>query len=486
MSDNLKDKSVKAFFWVVVDKLGSSTSNFLITIILARLLSPAEFGLLAMVMIFFELASTFIQSGFSFALIREEEISEVDKSTTFIFNLVVAVGCYGLLFAAAPTIANFFSQPMLSSIVRVMGLMLIINALGAIQQTILTHKIDFKSQTKIRFIGVVLSGAIAIVMAYYGWGVWALVAKLLLNEFFSTVLLWVYNSWQLSLVFSWTSFRKLFGFGSRLLAEALIDKFFRQIVQVLIGKFFSVVTLGYYAQANSFANMAANNFQQAIQKITYPILSKLKSDLIRLKEGYRQVIKMSSFFIVPVMILMGVLAGPLLVVTVGEKWLPATLFLQLLCAAGVTYHLNSINLDLLLVLGRVDLCLRIEIVKKLITGILIVIGIQFGIIGLVISQVISYYIAIVINSYYTKKFLDYPIGEQLRDVTSSLVFAVIAGLTVALVQITMDLPPLAMLLTGSIGGGGIYLLLHWIFKSDEFRLLLEDLMPRAYKMILKS
>ena len=486
MADNLKDKSVKAFFWVVVDKLGSSTSNFLITIILARLLSPAEFGLLAMVMIFFELSSTFIQSGFSFALIREEEISEDDKSTTFVFNLVVAIGCYGLLFFTAPAIAVFFDQPMLTSIVRIMGLMLIINASGSIQQTVLTHRIDFKTQTKIRFITVVLSGGIAILLAYLGWGVWALVAKLLLNELFNTILLWFHNTWRLRLVFSRTSFQKLFGFGSRLLAEALIDKFFRQIVQVLIGKFFSVVTLGYYSQANNFTNMAANNFQQAIQKITYPILSKLKDDLSRLKEGYRQVIKMSSFVIIPIMILIGVLAEPLLSVTVGEKWLPATLFLQLLCAAGITYHLNSINLDLLLVLGRVDLCLRIEIVKKIITGILIVIGIQFGIVGLIVSQVISYYIAILINSYYTRIFLHYPLREQLRDVTSSLVFAVIAGLTVALIQASVDWPPLILLLMGIAGGGSIYIGLHWVFKSDEFRLLLDDLMPRAYKLILKS
>lgn len=486
MSENLKDKSINAFLWVLVDKLGSSTSNFLVSVVLARLLTPDDFGLLAMVMIFFELSTTFIHSGFSFALIREEEISEIDKSTTFVFQLVVAVFLYGVLFFTAPLISRFFDQVLLVAIIRIMGLNLIINSIGVIQQAVLTQQINFKRQTIIRFFAVIISGAIAIAMAIYGWGVWALVAKLVINELLSTILLWLASPWKMSFRFSWASFHKLFGFGSRLLAESLIDKFFRHIVQVLIGKFFSAASLGFYTQANNFCNMAANNFQQTIQKVTYPVLAKLKDDIPKLKEGYRQIIMLSSFVIVPVMILMGVLAEPLLVAMVGEKWRPSVPFLQLLCMAGITYHFSSINLNVLLVLGRVDLGLKLEVVKKVVTGIAIVIGIQFGIFGLVISQVVAFYLAVLINSYYTNIFLSYPLTQQLKDVSPTLLFGGITGAAVYGLQRQNFAGQWMVLVVAGVLSAVLYLGLHFLFRSEEFAILKRTIYPRMVKFISKS
>jgi teichuronic acid exporter len=481
--ESLRDKSIAAFFWVLIDKAGSSMINFAVTIWLARLLQPSDFGLVAMVMVFFELSNSFIQSGFGFALIREKEISEIDKSTAFVFNLVTALVLYAVLFFSAPAIASFFSQPDLKLILRVLGANLIIGSISLIQFTMLTQKIDFKTQTKVRFAGTLFSGVCAVFMAAYGYGFWSLVARLILMELSSGVLLWAINPWRPSFLFSILSFRKLFGFGSKLLMEALIDKFFRHVLQLIIGKFFTVSILGFFAQANNFCNMAANNFQQAIQKVTYPVLVKMRDDPARLKEGYRRIITMSSFVILPVMALMGVLAEPLILALVGEKWIDSVPFLRLLCLAGVTYHFNSINLDLLLVLGRVDLCLKLEVIKKAITGLVICAGIQFGIEGLVLAQVFSNYISLFINTYYTDKFLSYPISEQLKDIAPSILFSLLAGLSAMTPILFSSATPAQLLFGGSTMGGIVYLVLHLLVKTREIQLFREVIIPKTLRFI---
>lgn len=481
---SLTDRSITAFFWVLVDKLGSSAANFVVAIILARLLTPEDFGLLAVIMIFFELSNTFIQSGFSYALIREKEISDLDKSTTFIFNLGTAIFFYIVLFFAAPAIAGFFKQDILVPIIRVMGLNLIISSAGIIQLTILTQRIDFKTQAKVRFGAVIVSGAIAIGMALYGFGVWSLVARIGIMELISVVLLWLVNPWKISLRFSVQSFKKLFGFGSKLLAEALIDKFFRHIVQVLIGRFFSLGILGFYTHANNFVNMAANTFQQSIQRVTYPVLAKLQDDRVKLKEAYRQIIVMSSFIIIPIMVMMGVLAKPILLTLTGNQWLDAVPYLQLLCLAGATYHINSVNLDLLLVIGRVDLSLRLEVIKKVITLVAISIGgLWFGVFGLVVGQVASNYIALMINTWYTDKYLGYPLVAQLKDVLPSLVFSGFMGLIVVLMQRYITAEDITYLFAGTAFGVVFYLGGHYLAHTEEMRLLRMVFIPKALRII---
>lgn len=483
MTESLKDKSINAFLWVLVDKIGGSVANFVVTVILARLLLPADFGLVAMVMVFFEISSSFIQSGFGFALVREKEISEIDKSTTFIFNLVVACALYIALFFAAPAIGLFFNQEILTGIVRVMGLNLIIGSLSIVQVAVLSQRIDFKTQTKVRLLAVIISGVCAVVMALRGFGVWSLVARLGIMELVSVLLLWMVNPWKPALRFSRASFKKLFGFGSKILAEAVIDKFFRNMLQLLMGKFYSSNWLGFYAQANTFCNMAATNFIQVIQKVTYPVLAKLKDDRSKLKDGYRQIITMSTFGIVPVMVLMGVLAEPLIVTIIGEKWLDSAPFLQMLCAAGAVYHFNSINLDMLLVLGRVDLSLKLEIIKKIITAIAIIIGMQFGIYGMVAGQVIATYIALFINTWYSERFLGYALTEQGKDVSRSVGFSLLAGAAVLLMQRNLEVSGIYLLLWGSGIGITLYLGLHWITGTKEFLFLKSFVIPRTLKFI---
>lgn len=484
MAESLKDKSLAAFLWVLIDKMGGSVANFIVTIVLARLLTPEDFGLVAMVMVFFELSSSFIQSGIGFALIREKTITDADKSTAFIFNFLTALVFYGLLFLAAPAIAAFFQQPVLTNIVRVMGLNLIVGSLALVQHAEFTHRIDFKTQTKVRLVGVLVSGACAVGMAFSGFGVWSLVARIGIMELSTTVLFWVLNPWKIAFYFSRQSFRKLFGFGSVILAEALIDKFFRQLVQVLIGKFFSAATLGFFTQANTFCNMAATNFLQTIQRVTYPVLAKLQGDRVKLKDGYRRLISMSSFVIIPVMVLMGVIAEPLLTTVVGEKWLPSVPFLRLLCIGGAVYHINSINLDMLLVLGRVDLSLKLELIKKAITTVAIIIGIQFGIYGLILSQLASTYIALFINTYYSDKLLQYSLYEQMKDVASSVIFSLLMGLAIMLFQKNTTTNALYFVLVAPLAGIALYLGFHSLARTKEMALLKSFIIPQTGKIFV--
>lgn len=479
MAESLRDRSLTGFLWVLVDKVGSSLANFIVTIILARLLAPADFGLVAMVMVFFEISSSFIQSGIGFALVREKTITELDKSTVFIFNLVTALVFYGLLYFAAPYIARFFEQPVLTAIVRIMGINLIISALAIIQHAVLTQQIDFRVQTKVRMGAVLASGICAVAMALNGWGVWSLIARIGVMELITTVLFWVINPWRLTLRFSTSSFRRLFGFGSVILAEALIDKVFRHLLQILIGKFYSAATLGFFTQANNFCNMASNSFLQAIQKVTYPVLARLQDDKVKLKDGYRQLIGVSSFIIIPVMALMGVLAEPLIVSLAGEKWLPSVPLLRLLCLGGAIYHLNAINLDVLLVLGRVDLSLKLEVIKKVILAVALIIGIQFGIYGMVIGQVAATYIALFINTYYSDLLLRYALAEQMKDVAPTVLFSLGTGAVVFILLQHTNTAALYQLLWAPVVGTGIYLTLHHWAKTREMALIKTFIIPKT-------
>ena len=485
MSGSLKDQSIAALIWVFLDKVGSSTVNFIVTIILARLLTPEDFGLVAMVLIFFELSYSFVESGFSAALVREKNITEIDKSTTFIFNFISSIILYVLLFFAAPAIAAFFEEEALTWIVRVMGLNLIINSLAIIQRATLTQQIDFKTQTKVRFVAVIGSGIVGVIMTFYGFGVWSLVAKIGVMAVMDSLFLWILNPWMPSWRFSMESFRRLFGFGSKILLSSLIDKFFQHVVNLLIGKFFAAALLGFFTQANNFVNMVKNNLFQTIQKVSYPVLAKLQDDRSKLKEGYRQIIKLSSFVIIPGMVLLGVLAKPALVALVGEKWLPSAPFVQLLCVAGVTYHFNAINLNMLLVLGRSDLTLKLEIVKKAVIVLAIAIGLPYGIYGLVIGQVVSQYIALFINSYYSDKFLDYSLTEQVLDILPSLIISLLAGGLVLTLSKQMPGAALLILLVGSAAGSICYLGFHLLARTEEMSIIRTIIIPKTRLLFAK-
>lgn len=486
MSKSLSERSLSAVVWAVLDKLSGSVVSFVVTILLARLLSPEDFGLVAMVMIFFEFSAVFVESGFSTALIREQTISEADKSTTFIFNLIASVALYGVLFFGAPYIAAFFKQPLLTLIVRIMGISLIVNALSLVQHSVLIQQIDFKTQTIVRSVAVLVSGGVAVFLAFQGWGVWSLVARYALLDLMTTVMFWVLGRWRPTMQFSRESFRRLFGFGSKILAAAVLDKFFVHIYKLLIGKFFAATTLGFYTQAGTFTNMVINTLFRTVQSVTYPVLAKLQDDREKLKLGYRKMLQLSSFIIVPAMTVLGVLAEPVLVTLVGEKWLPATPMLQLLCLSGVTYHLSTVNLNMLLVLGRSDLSLKLEVIKKVNIAIAIVVGLQFGIYGLIIGEVVATYINLVINAYYSKKFLHYALAEQVRDILPTVAFSILAGVLLYFLKALPIGTGFLQLIALSGIAGLAYLGMHLAMKTEEMHFIRQTIIPKTLQLVRKK
>lgn len=469
--------------WVTLDKLGGSSVNFVITILLARLLIPSDFGLVAMVMVFFEFSAVFVESGFSTALIREKAISTTDKSTTFIFNLASAVVLYAVLFACAPWIAAFYRVPALTAIVRVMGLNLIVDAISIVQSSTLIHRVDFRKQAFARFGGVLVSGLIGVTLAFQGYGVWALVARTLVNGAVLAALLWRLDPWKPSPVFAWASFKRLFGFGSRILLAGLLDKFFSQAYKLVIGKFFAAAALGFYTQAGTFVTMAINTLFRPVQTVSYPVLAKLQDDKPRLRSAYRSMLRLSSFVIFPVLTLLGVMAEPVIAVLIGEKWLAAAPYLRLLCISAATINLSTVNLNMLLVLGRSDLSLRLEMIKKVNIAIAIIVGIRSGIMGLVMGEVIVSYVNLMINLHYSRSLLGYSPFDQLRDIGATLLVTLVTGIAAVALRESLPMDGAGKLFMVLIICPIAYLGMHRWMRTGEWRLVTGTVLPRAWHMI---
>ncbi len=420
----LKQKTVSGMIWSFIDSLANQGIQFIIGIILARILSPREFGLIGMLTIFIVLSQSFVDSGFTNALIRKKDCTQTDYSTVFYFNFVVGIIFYLILFYSAGTISDFFNEPQLKQLLQVLGLGLILNALGIIQRTILTKNINFKLQARVSFISSVLSGIIAIYMAFNGFGVWSLVILTLSRFGFTSVFLWIWTKWKPSLIFSIKSFTELFSFGSKILITGLIEIIYRNIYYLIIGKYFSAVQLGYYTRADQFNAIPSANLTQIVQKVSYPVLSNLQEDMVKLKSVYRQIITSVMLVTFILMLGMAAVAEPLILTLIGEKWAPAIIYLQLLCFVGMFYPLHALNLNMLQVQGRGNLLVKIEIIKKMMAVPIIIIGIILGIKAMIVGMIVLSSASYFLNSYYSGRFIEYSSIQQLKDISSSFFLAV--------------------------------------------------------------
>lgn len=427
---SLKSKTITGVLWSAVDNFAAQAITFLVGIILARLLTPAEFGLIGMLAIFISVSETFINSGFTNALIRKNDATETDYSTVFYFNLAAGITLFLILLFSAPLIGRFFNEPQLVPIVRVLAIGLIISSLTIIQRTTLTKRIDFKLQAKISLISGILSGVIAIAMAYKGFGVWSLVVKTLSAQAITSLLLWLWNRWRPTLVFSRKSFKELFSFGSKLLASGLIDTLYQNMYYVIIGKFFSPADLGFFTRAKGFVDLPSTNLDAVMTRVTYPVLSQMQDDKVKLKAGYKRMIKSIMFISSVLLVGMAAIAEPMIITLIGEPWRQAILYLQIISFIGMLYPLHALNLNMLQVLGRSDLFLRLEIIKKIISIPAIVIGVLISIEAMLIGMCFNSLIAYFINSYWSGKFINYPMREQVIDILPGLGIALLMGVGV--------------------------------------------------------
>lgn len=426
---SLKDKTIKGTFWSAADAFLGQGITFVVGIVLARLLSPEEYGMIGICLIFTTILNGIVDSGFSNAIIRKKEATNDDYNTMIITNMVVSIVLYALLYFLAPLISSFF-QMELTSIVRVIGLVLIINGLSLTQQTNLTKKIDFKTKTKASIVSAILSGAIGIGMAYAGFGVWALVAQLLSKQTVYTIALWILNRWMPNFHFSVESFKYMWGFGWKLLVSGLLDRLWAQMYQVVVGKFYNAATLGQYTRGREYANIFSANITSIVQRVTYPVLAEVQDEKERMVSAYRKVIKVTMFVTCVCMISLGAVAEPLIYCLIGEKWHQAATFLPLICISMSLYPLHAINLNMLQVQGRSDIFLYLEIVKKIIAIGPLCIGIFFDIYWMLIGSIVTGFICFFLNSYYTGKKLGYSSWKQLKDVAPSYGVALVIALAV--------------------------------------------------------
>ncbi len=415
----IKEKAIKGVSWSFIDNIANSGITFLVGIILARILSPAEFGLIGMITIFIAVSNSIVDSGFSSALIRKVKTKDIDYNTVFYFNLCLGIGLYLILFFSAPAISRFFKEPILISITRVMGTILIINAFGIVQRTLLVKEVDFKTQTKISLIASIISGFVGIAMALKGFGVWSLVGQQISRQLLNSIFLWVFNTWRPALEFSKESFHELFGFGSKLLISGLIDTIYNNIYYLIIGKFYSAAQLGQYTRAEQFSSIFSTNLTNVVQRVSYPVLCSIQDDDERLKLAYQRVIKATMLVTFACMLGLAAIAKPLILLLIGVKWMPAVPYLQIICFAGMLQPLHAINLNMLMVKGRSDLFLRLEIIKKSIAVIPIYLGIFYGIEFMLWGSVFLSFAGYLVNSYYSARLINYSTWAQIKDIAPS-------------------------------------------------------------------
>ena len=427
MTESLKNKTVKGVGWSFIDNLSSSGITFLVGLILARLLTPSEYGIMAILTIFIAVSNSIVDSGFSNALIRKTDARRVDYNTVFLFNLLVSGLLYVVLFLAAPAISRFFKEPLLVEVMRVIGWVLVINALAIIPRTLFVKEVNFKTQTKVSLIASISSGVIGIGMALAGLGVWSLVGQQLSRQLLNTLFLWIYCTWRPAWEFSMQSFKELFGFGSKILLSGLLNTIFNEIYSLVIGRCYTSAQLGQYTRANQFNQIFSSNLTTVIQRVSYPVLSSIQNEPERLREAYRKVIKSTMLISFACMLGLAAVARPLILILIGEKWLPAVGFLQIICFSGMLYPLHAINLNILQVKGRSDLFLRLEIIKKIIAVGPLVLGVLFSIEYMLWGSVCTSLIAYFLNSYYSADLIDYPTKEQIKDILPTFLISFVTA-----------------------------------------------------------
>lgn len=468
MPESLKKKTIKGVAWTSLDQVATLGFGFVIGVILARILSPDDYGLLAMIAVFNAIAFAFINSGFGNALIRKPDLTEDDNTTAFFFNLVAGVVLFGVIWLIAPWVSAFYDKPILIPLLRAEGSLLIVSAFKIVQNTQLTRALNFKAKMIIRVVSSVLGGVIGIIAAYSGLGVWALVAMHIADAMISLVLLWVISPWRPRGKWSKKSFNYLWGYGSKLLASGLLDTIYGNIYPIIIGKFYSAADLGQYTRAKQYAGMPSHSLTGVIQQVTFPVLSQIQDDDQRLGNNYRRMLRFTVFIVFPIMIGMAALARPLVISLVTDKWAQCVPYLQIICFSSMWYPVHAINLNLLQVKGRSDLFLRLEIIKKALITVVVFVCVPFGIIGICCGSVFTSLACLAINTYYTGKLINVGFVRQMMDMTPTLLASLAMGAVVyfAVMPFSSDV---VKLLVGVPLGMVIYLAIAKVCRMPELQ-----------------
>ncbi len=445
---SLKSSVITSLIWKFLERVGTQGVQFVVAIVLARLLAPADFGLIALVTVFVAIANVFVQSGLNTALIQKKNADNLDFSTVFYASLAIAVLLYGVLFVCAPLIADFYNgQTKLIPVVRVLGLMLLLGAVSSVQEAYVARNMMFK-KLFYRSVGAIIpSGIFGVTLAYLGFGIWALVGQQLMNSSLMCIIMLFTVKWRPQLLFSFARFKGLFSFGWKLLCSALLDTSYRNIRDLVIGKLFSPADLGFYNRGSQFPQIIITNINLSIQSVLLPSLSTVQDDKPRLKSLARRSIKTSAFLILPMMAGLAAVAKPLTLVLLGEKWLPAVPFIQICCFSYAFWPIHTTNLSAINAVGRSDVFLKLEIIKKSYGLAVLVLAIWLfrSPIGIAMSAAVTAPLGSFVNAYPNKKLLNYGFGEQMKDFLPSFALAVVMGVCVYMLSDLVNVAPILQL-----------------------------------------
>jgi len=423
----IKARVIASLFWKLMERVGTHGIQFVVQIVLARLLLPEEYGTIAIIAIFISFANVFVQYGFNTALIQKKNADETDFSSVFFLSLLVAAVFYLILFWAAPFIAAFYGNPSLSGLLRVLAMTLFVGGLNSIQNAVVARKLAFRKLFFSSLGAMLVSGLVGIVMAYNGYGSWALVAQQLSNQIMIAIILWFTVKWRPSLLFSMGRLKELFSFGWKLLVSALINMLYMDSQGLIIAKIYSPIMLGYFNRGQQFPALIVSNINGSIQSVMFPALSQQQENVRRVKEMVRRAIITSSFLIFPMMVGLAVIAEPLVKILLTDKWLPCVPFLQISCAAYALLPIHTANLQVINALGRSDIFLKLEIIKNIVGLMILGISLFYGIYAIAVGMFISSVTSSFINAYPNKKLLNYSYLQQIKDIFPSLVLALIMG-----------------------------------------------------------
>ena len=473
-TNSLKNNILYGLFWKMIERIGVQGIQFIVQVILARLLLPEEYGTVALITIFITVSNIFIQGGFGSALIQKKKVDNKDYSSVFYFNIIISIILYLVLFLLSPIVADFYNVDILKGLLRVQAFTLIIGSFGIIQNVIIQRNMDFKKLSYISFASIIIQGVVGISMAYSGFGVWSLVFSNLTSTLVTTILLWIVIKWKPMLSFSLKRLKSLFEFGSKILLSGLIDTIYNNLYSLIIGKVYSQKMLGFYNRGQNIPNLVITNINASIDGVLFPALSTYQDDKKRIRELTRRAIVTSSFLIFPAMFGLMAVSKSVIIILITDKWIDSVPFMQLSCIALAMWPIHTANLQAIKSMGYSNIYLKLEIIKKCLGIILIIISLPYGVYGLVLSSVISSILCTFINAYPNKKLLSYSFKDQLKDILPSLILSIFMSIIVYSITF-LELGILITLIIQIFIGALIYILGAKIFKFECFEYLLKTI-----------
>jgi len=475
-----KNSITSNFLWRFAERFGAQGVTFIVTIILARLLDPAVYGIIVLVTVFVSIMQVFVDSGLGSALIQKKNADDVDFSTVFYFNVVICLGLYALMFFAAPFIASFYEMPELTPVVRVLSLTLIISGVKNVQQAYISKNMLFKRFFFATLGGTIGAAVVGILMAYMGYGVWALVAQTLFNQAMNTLILWITVKWRPKKLFSWQKLKGLFSYGWKLLVSAILDTLYNNLRQLIIGKMYTSNDLAFYNKGDQFPGLIVTNINSSIDSVLLPTMSSVQDEREKVKAMTRRAIKTSSYIMWPLMIGLAVCAEPFVRLLLTEKWMACVPYLRIFCFTYALYPIHTANLNAIKALGRSDLYLKLEIIKKVFGLAVIVASMWFGVMMMAYSVIFIAVVSSMINALPNKKLLNYSYWEQIKDILPSMVLAVLMGAVVYCVKF-LGLSDILSLLIQIPLGAIIYIAGSKVLHFDSYFYLRNTI--KAYQKV---